>query len=83
MSTPHSKVFDDYEVECNECEHYWDSSCDGVPIDKKRNCTSFKATRTIDIPMQIKTLDKRYDKLKLAIIGVAILDVILGVMMFL
>ena len=78
-----NKIFDNYEVECNECQHYWTDSCDGVPISQKRNCTSFVATRTTDIPMQIKILGERCDKLKLAIIGVAILDVILGVMMFL
>lgn len=78
-----NKIFDNYEVECNECEHYWDSSCDGVPIDKKRNCTSFKATRTIDIPMQIKNLDKRVNKIKVIAIGLIILDIVLGVVMFL
>ena len=51
-----TKVFDDYEVNCNECQSYWDSSCDGVPLDKKRNCTSFIATRTTDIPKQIAQL---------------------------
>ena len=55
METP-TKVFDDYEVNCNECEHYWDSSCGGVPINEKRNCTSYKATRTVDIPKQITQL---------------------------
>ena len=51
-----NKVFDDYEVNCNECEHYWCSDCDGVPINEKRNCASFKATRTVDIPKQIAQL---------------------------
>jgi hypothetical protein len=75
------KIFDDYDVDCNECTHYWDSSCDGVPIDKKRNCTSYKATRTVDIPMQIKKLVKRIDRLKALVITLLIIDVILGVML--
>ena len=50
------KIFDNYEVECNECQHYWRDTCDGVPIEKKRNCTSYTATRTSDIPEQIKQL---------------------------
>lgn len=52
-----SKRFEDWEeVDCNDCSHYWDSSCDGVPKDKKRNCTSYLATRNIVIPLQIKAL---------------------------
>ena len=81
MEQSSSKIFDNYEVECNDCQHYWDNSCDGVPIDKKRNCTSFIATRTTDIPMQIKSLVNRIDKLKVAVIGIAIVDVILGVIL--
>jgi hypothetical protein len=51
-----SKIFDDYQVDCNECKKYWDSSCDGVPISKKRNCTAYEATRTVDIPKRIDDL---------------------------
>ena len=76
-----NKIFDNYEVDCNECQHYWDSSCDGVPIDQKRNCAVFIATRTKDIPMQIKKLNKKVDKLKAAVISVLIIDILLGVML--
>lgn len=51
-----TNIFDNYEVDCNGCECYWDNSCDGVPLDKKRNCTSYTATRTTDIPMRIADL---------------------------
>lgn len=57
------KIFDEAVVECNNCEHYWDSSCDGTPIKKERNCTSYKATRREDIPEQIKRLEYRVNKL--------------------
>ena len=76
-----AKIFDNYEIECNDCQCYWDSSCDGVPIDQKRNCTSFIATRTKDIPMQIKKLNKKVDKLKVAVVSVLIIDILLGVML--
>lgn len=77
------KRFDDYEVDCNDCQHYWRDTCDGVPIEKKRNCTSFKAARTYDIPEQIKQLREdinsveRYNnRLGIALILVAIGDII-------
>lgn len=50
------KIFDEPTVDCNECSHYYDSSCDGTPIKKERKCTSYKATRREDIPEQIKQL---------------------------
>ena len=62
-----SKIFDDYEVNCNECKNYWDSSCDGVPITKRRNCTSYIATRTVDIPKQIEKLKKSIKWLAIAV----------------
>jgi hypothetical protein len=59
------KIFDEPVVECNECEHYWDSSCDGTPLKQERSCTSYKATRREDIPGQIKKLKYNIDKLYL------------------
>lgn len=56
MNCTNTKIFDDYEVDCNECTHYWDSSCDGVPVNIRKDCSSFIATRTYDIPNQIKSL---------------------------
>jgi predicted ABC-type exoprotein transport system permease subunit len=56
-----SKRFDDWDevVECNNCAHYWDDTCDGVSKDKTKKCVSYKATRSVVIPQQIKSLDKR------------------------
>ena len=57
MSEP--KRFEDWNiVDCNECSHYWDNSCDGVSKDNKRVCNSFIATRNVVIPEQIKRLQK-------------------------
>lgn len=47
--TVENKVFDDYEVDCNTCEAYWDNQCDGVKVGTTRNCSSYKATRKIDV----------------------------------
>lgn len=53
-----NKVFEEWEqVDCNTCQHYWDSSCDSVGAFKKP-CNSYVATRRIDIPRRIENLDK-------------------------
>ena len=44
-STP---IFDESYVECNECKHYWNDVCDGVPEDKERPCTAFVAVKRTD-----------------------------------
>lgn len=51
------KRFDEWnEVECTECAHWWDSSCDG-PQDK-RPCNSYLASRKVLIPERIERLTK-------------------------
>lgn len=58
-TTDNRTRFDEWnEVECNECARYWDSSCDGVSKGENRPCTSFLATRSVIIPLQIKKLQK-------------------------
>lgn len=71
VETKEAKIFDEYEVDCNTCECYWDSSCDGVKCSKageeSRKCTSYKAVRKIDVvervlelESSIKSVDKNY-----------------------
>ena len=55
------KRFDDYNVECNDCVHYWDDSCSGTQVGTTKECRDYKATRKVDIPNQIKALEKRID----------------------
>lgn len=59
-----NKRFDDYNVECNDCAHYWDDSCSGTQVGTTKACRDYKATRTVDIPKQIKQLEKRIDNLE-------------------
>lgn len=57
MST--KQIFEDFPVvDCNRCELYYIDQCDGVSEAKKRPCNSFKATRKVIIPEQIKKLQK-------------------------
>ena len=61
----HVPIFDAWEhVYCDQCEPYWTGACDGVPTGSERPCTSFKAIRVMDVPAQIKTLEKRSKKLR-------------------
>ena len=51
------KRFDEWEeVDCNECTHYWDSSCDGVSRGSRIGCNGFLATRNVVIPEKINEL---------------------------
>lgn len=45
--------------DCNDCEHYWNKLCDGVPEGSERRCTAFKATRSVEIPAEIDALKER------------------------
>lgn len=53
------KIFDEYQVECEGCQHYWNDTCDGVKQGSQKACTSFIATKRTNIPEQIKNLEKR------------------------
>lgn len=63
------KRFEDWEeVDCNECSHYWDSSCDGASKGSKVGCNSFSATRKVVIPERLNTLEKRFKWFKIGCI---------------
>ena len=64
------KRFDDYQevVDCNDCSHYWDSSCDGASKGSTANCNSFSATRSIVIPEKLNKLEERVKWLELCTI---------------
>ena len=74
------KIFDDFpKVDCNECAHYWDSSCDGVKTPEEgsqRLCTSFLATRSVVIPAQIEALQRALKWLAAGVILIGISNVI-------
>lgn len=66
MENKETKRFENWhEVDCNECARYWDSSCDGVQALQKP-CNSFLASRKVQIPEQIKALEKSVKRLRIA-----------------
>lgn len=64
------QVFDDWNelVECNDCTHYWNDTCDGVNKGSQKRCTSFLATRSVVIPAQVKALQNALKWLTVGII---------------
>jgi hypothetical protein len=78
------KRFDDYTevVHCNECSHYWDSSCDGVCKGAEAYCTSYVATRNVVIPEKVNALEKRVNRLYIACYGLLLFSIIAWVVIF-
>ena len=73
-----NKRFEDWEqVDCNDCTHYWDSSCDGASKGSRIGCNSFLATRSVVIPERINSLDNRLKWLGAAIVTLATINLIL------
>lgn len=78
-----SKRFEDWEeVDCNDCSHYWDSSCDGASKGSRVGCNSFLATRSVVIPEKIKYLERRVGRLEGACVLMLILDILTLVVIF-
>lgn len=65
MGEESNKIFEDFpKVDCNECENYYTSACDGVSKDSERPCKTFIATRRIFIPEEIKWLKNEIKTLR-------------------
>lgn len=80
-----SKRFEDWEeVDCNDCSHYWDSSCDGVSKGSRVGCNSYLATRSVVIPAKINALENRVKWLRVAVGGLIGWNIgyIIGVWLF-
>ena len=61
MAESEKKIFEEYPVaDCNQCECYWTNTCDGAPVGSTRLCTTFKAVRLVNIPREIKSLQRGY-----------------------
>ena len=65
--------------DCNDCEHYWNKLCDGVPEGSERRCTAFKATRSVDIPAEINALRQTLKWFNAALILSGIAQVLFGI----
>lgn len=71
------KIFEDFPtVDCNECELYWINQCDGVQKAQKRSCTTFKATRSVVIPEEIKWLKTRLKRLTRALVILGVTELL-------
>lgn len=65
--------FDDWKdvQDCNDCQHYWNNTCDAPTDGSKLRCNSFLATRKVNIQRQIKTLQDRNKSLTIGFFGLA------------
>lgn len=64
MEQPEKKIFEDFpEVDCNRCETYWNSQCDGASVNSPRPCKHFKAVRRVNIPEELKSTQKSLRRL--------------------
>lgn len=59
-----SKVFEEWDVDCNDCKHYWDDTCDATSEGSRRLCNSFVATRRVVLPARIERLESAVRSLK-------------------
>lgn len=72
-----AKRFSEWEdCDCNQCEHYWDSSCDGVAKNNRKPCNQFVATRSVVIPMQIESLQRKIKWMAFAGILIALSNIL-------
>lgn len=74
-----SPIFDEEYVDCNNCEHYHDNTCDGVTVGSERRCTAFKATRREDIPEQIKSLREDIKTLETIVMFLSVAVILTGI----
>jgi hypothetical protein len=56
------RIFEEVEVECNDCEAYWLNQCDGANHHATK-CVSYIATKRVDIPVKIQTLERKVNSL--------------------
>lgn len=76
-SNTDKKRFEEYPiVECDNCTHYWDNSCDGLSESQERVCETFLATRRINSLEKIKWLESALIRARKACV---ILGVVSGV----
>ena len=68
-----NKIFDDYNVECSECQKYWLDQCDGAKPNTTRQCNSYVATKKVDIPQKIVKLEDKVKSLTLLTVFTSII----------
>lgn len=56
------------EVECDDCECYWNNQCDGVKEDVTKPCKSYVATRRSNMKEDIDYLKSWVKRLKFSLI---------------
>lgn len=71
------QVFEEWDVDCNDCKHYWDDTCDACSEGSRRLCNSFVATRRVVLPAKIERLEMAVRSLR---IGLYVVGFFVGVL---
>lgn len=50
------KLFEFLPPECESCQHYWNSTCDGIVCDSNNKCKSYNAIRSSSIEQKLNRL---------------------------
>lgn len=56
------KIFEEVEVDCNDCQAYWLNQCDGAS-NHTTKCVSYIPTKRVDIPVKIQALERKVNSL--------------------
>lgn len=78
-----SQIFDDYSdvKECNDCQHYWNSTCDAATA-STRPCKSFLATRRVILQDEVKRLRRLVYWLSACNVACSIMAIVILVMLW-
>jgi hypothetical protein len=77
----HKKIFEEVEVDCNDCEAYWLNQCDGVSCNSVRKCVSYIPTKRVDIPNKIQVLERRVNTLDRMVMILSITMILAGIVL--
>jgi hypothetical protein len=72
------QVFEEWDVDCNDCKHYWDDTCDACSEGSRKLCNSFVATRRVVLPAKIERLESAVRGLKTCVILLTIVSAMLS-----
>lgn len=77
-------IFDSWEdlKDCDDCERYYNSQCDGVAVNQKRNCTQYVATRKASFESNLHKLERQLKDFKRQVIVINVFIITFLVTMF-
>lgn len=72
------KIFEEVEVDCNDCQAYWLNQCDGANHHTTK-CVSYIPTKRVDIPVKIQALEHKVNALIRGVVALSIGVILLSI----